>query len=153
MSTAHRRARKIAWSAAVVSVAGALSSLYPALAAAGIHGIEVQECTTTTCTTPASYVVGQSYVFFAGTDGVSASAPTSSFYDNGTCIGGGGYNVTWVPLTAGNHTLSTNTQGHTESLTVVVVAAPPGSPTAQQPQQGTCGGGFGSGSSNLLPGS
>ncbi|MFJ9369949.1 hypothetical protein ACIRRA_36795 [Nocardia sp. NPDC101769] len=145
--------RDIAWAATLVGVAGTLTTLFPALATAGIHGIEVLDCSNRTCTSPASYIVGQSYSFIAPSND-SAIRPVSSFYDNGACIGSDVNSVTWVPLTAGTHTLST-TGDHTDSLTVVVVAAPPGSPTAQQPQQGGCGGGgsIGSGSSNLLPGS
>ncbi|MFJ9368331.1 hypothetical protein ACIRRA_28440 [Nocardia sp. NPDC101769] len=145
--------RHIAWAATLVGVAGTLTAVFPALATAGIHGIEVQDCSSGTCTTPASYIVGQSYSFIAPYDGVSITGPVSSFYDNGACIGSSNNSVTWVPLTAGTHTLSTRTGSNTDSLTVVVVAAPPGSPTAQQPQQGGCGGSIGSGSSNLLPGS
>ncbi|MEU6586993.1 hypothetical protein [Nocardia sp. NPDC046763] len=155
MPATNRRARHIAWAATLVSVAGTLTALFPALATAGIHGIEVQDCSSGTCTTPASFVVGQSYSFTAPYDGVSIQSPVSSFYDNGACIGSSRVSVTWVPLTAGTHTLSTRGGSFADSLTVVVVAAPPGTPTAQQPQQGGCGGGgsIGSGSSNLLPGS
>ncbi|MFE3053397.1 hypothetical protein [Nocardia sp. NPDC059239] len=155
MPATNRRARHIAWAATLVSVAGTLTALSSALATAGIHGPEVQDCSSGTCTTPASFIVGQSYSFIAGYDGVSIVNPVSSFYDNGACIGSDRQSVTWVPLTAGTHTLSTHTGSNTESLTVVVVAAPPGTPTAQQPQQGGCGGGgsIGSGSSNLQPGS
>ncbi|MFE4458103.1 hypothetical protein ACFROC_12190 [Nocardia tengchongensis] len=155
MPATHRRARHIAWAATLLSVAGTLTTLSSAVATAGIHGIEVQECSDRACTTPASYIVGQSYSVIAPYDGTSTQSPVSSFYDNGACLGSATNSVTWVPLTAGTHTLSTRGGSFTDSVTVTVVAAPPGTPTPQQPQQGGCGGGgsFGSGSSNLLPGS
>lgn len=157
MHIESRTIRRIGWAATLVGVAGTLTTLSPGLAAAGIHGIEVEQCDAAgrNCGTPASIVVGQKYWIEGPYDGVSITGPTNSFYDNGACIGGGGYSVFWVPLTEGTHTLSTiDTRGSKDSLTVTVVAAPPGSPVAQQPQQGACGGGgLGSGSSNLLPGS
>ncbi|MEC3953855.1 hypothetical protein VMT65_12525 [Nocardia sp. CDC153] len=152
--------RHIAWAATLVSVAGTLTALSTSLASAGIHGIEVEQCGSDgrTCVTPTTIVVGQSYWVQAPYDGVSISGPTSSFYDNGACIGGGGYSVTWVPLTAGTHTLTTRTSSGlfgqsttTDTYTVTVVPAPAGAPIAQQPQQGGCGGGGSLG--NLLPGS
>ncbi|WP_040809843.1 hypothetical protein [Nocardia concava] len=155
MHTGSRSSRRIAWAASLVGVAGTLTTLSPGLAAAGIHGIEVEQCDAAgrNCGTPASIVAGQTYWIEGPYDGVSITGPTNSFYDNGSCIGGGGYSVFWVPATAGTHTLSTiDTKGFKDSVTVTVVAAPAGSPVAQQPQQGGCGGGgsFGSGSADLL---
>ncbi|BAW08140.1 hypothetical protein [Nocardia seriolae] len=162
MHVARHRTRHFAWAATLVGVTATLAALSPGLASAGLHGIEIRDCSSVTCTPPASFVVGQSYTFFAPYDGTSATPPTSDFYDNGACLGGSQYSVTWVPLTTGTHTLSTssysglfNLATTTDSVTVTVVAAPPGAPTPHQPQQGGCGGGgsIGSGSSLLQPGS
>ncbi|GAB0107998.1 hypothetical protein JMUB6875_70010 [Nocardia sp. JMUB6875] len=154
--------RHIAWAATLVGVAGTLTALSPGLATAGIHGIELGDCSITYCPTPTSIVAGHSYSIVGPYDGTNTQHSAYSFYDNGACIGSG-VSVTWVPLTAGSHTLSArNSLGFPEdSVTVTVVAAPAGSPTPQQPQQGGCQRGFGSGSadllgsgsSNLLPGS
>ncbi|MEC3914453.1 hypothetical protein [Nocardia sp. CDC160] len=150
--------RHIAWAATFVAVAGSLTALSPGLASAGIHGIEFEQCDTAgrNCVTPTSFVVGQSYWIYAPYDGTSTNTPMANFYDNGTCLGGGSHSVAWVPLTPGTHTISNTGGSWSDSTTVTVVAAPAGSPTPQQPKQGACtggGGSFGSGSSNLLPGS
>lgn len=144
------RSRHIAWATTIVSAAAAFTALSSNIATADIHGIEIQDCSSGTCVDATSYVVGHSYQFVGPGSGVDNLPPTQNFYDNGNCIGSSRNFVNWVPLTAGNHTLSTHVGSNNESVTVTVVAAPAGSPTPQQPAQGGCGGGgsFGSGSAN-----
>ncbi|MGW4247293.1 hypothetical protein [Nocardia sp. NPDC004722] len=154
MPASHRRARHFAWAASLVGAVGTLTALSPGLATAGIHGIEVLDCSGggAYCPNATTVVAGQSYLLNAPYDGVSVSTPPSSFFDNGACIGNNSSKaVTWVPQTPGTHTLTTRGGRGPDSLTVTVVAAPAGATIAPQPAEGGCS--IGSGSSNLFPGS
>ncbi|WP_157514123.1 hypothetical protein [Nocardia concava] len=137
MSTTNRR---IAWAAALISVAGTLTTLCPGLAAASRFNFDVEDCASGTCTPATSFVVGHSYAIVGAWDGTNGAIPTYNFYDNDACIGGGTHSVIWVPLTSGSHTLSVGNVGTPrETQIVTVTAAPPGAPIAQQPKQGGCG--------------
>ncbi|GAB2519836.1 hypothetical protein [Nocardia heshunensis] len=154
MSIPTRRARHFAWAASLVGAVGTLTVLSPGLATAGIHGIEVLDCSGggNNCPNATTVVAGQSYLLYAPYDGTSTTTPPSSFFDNGACIGNNSAKaVTWVPQTPGTHTLTTKGGAWADSLTVTVVAAPAGTTIAPQPQQGGCS--IGSGSSSLFPGS
>ncbi|MET8425595.1 hypothetical protein [Nocardia sp. NPDC004860] len=158
MHAAHRPVRHIAWGATTLALAATIAALSAPTGTASIDGPEVDDCSTGTCTEPSSYVVGQTYSFYAGPFLTNVSS--TSFYDNGKCIGSISYPhtgrnaIAWVPTTAGTHELSVATTStipfvvmQPYTFTVSVVAAPPGSGTPQPPQQGTC---TGSGSANLL---
>ncbi|WP_040809839.1 hypothetical protein [Nocardia concava] len=154
-------ARHFACAATLVGLTGTLAALSPGLANAGRFGMDVLDCSSGTCTTPTTFVVGQSYTVNPPYDGTDQTQAVNDLYDNGGCIGSRSLTYTWVPLTTGTHTLTSHTYDllgfakTSVSITVTVVAAPAGAPTPHQPQQGGCGGGgsFGSGSSNLRPGS
>ncbi|WP_369633952.1 hypothetical protein [Nocardia sp. JMUB6875] len=69
--------------------------------------------------------------------------PRYTFTDNGSCFyaktplgqNASQIQVTWIPTTAGSHTLTVTQNGHSDSTTVTVVAAPAGTavPTPSTP--------------------
>ncbi|MEU6581477.1 hypothetical protein [Nocardia sp. NPDC046763] len=171
----HHTTHRIGWGATTLAVAATIAALSTPTATADIE-YEVPnawDCSTGTCTLPSTYVVGHTYSFDTGspggTDSWQSMYSSANFYDDGKCLGSislphaGHVAVTWVPTTTGTHKLSLALIGaipfmasQPTVIPVSVVAAPPGSPTPQQPpQQGTCVGSgsgslLGSGSANLL---
>ncbi|MFE3193162.1 hypothetical protein ACFXHA_29445 [Nocardia sp. NPDC059240] len=168
MHTTHRPVRRIGWGTTTLALAATVAALSAPTASADFMGPDIMDCSSGTCVAPSSYVVGQTYMFFQ----IPAldNAATTSFYDNGNCVGtityphSGPNAVPWVPTTAGTHQMAYSTAltipfvyTKPNPFPVTVVAAPPGSPTPQPTQHGGCAG-VGSGSpvgsgSSIMPGS
>ncbi|MFE3224907.1 hypothetical protein [Nocardia sp. NPDC059228] len=169
MHAETRSIRRIGWGATTLALTATIAAL-SAPTASAIGPVQVYQCTSDPtsssypgppCVIPPSYVVGQTYMLDSPiTPNVNGDNAFVSFYDNGQCVAGAiapsdtdpGHlfaDVLWVPTTAGTHKITVNQRG-SSSITVTVVAAPPGSGTPQPPTQSSCHDSSGSGSSNLL---
>ncbi|MFE3258409.1 hypothetical protein ACFXPS_22005 [Nocardia sp. NPDC059091] len=174
MHVTRRPLHYIGWAATTLALAATTTTLSAPTASADVGPITVNDCTTRNssdaCAPASSIVVGHVYQVVSPADIYvplpPLSAPTVNFYDNGQCIAGApspsgmgvtgidyaNSSVSWVPNAPGTHKITVTQASKTATLTVNVVAAPPGSTAQQPPQQAGCGGGgsIGSGSSNLL---
>ncbi|WP_460720201.1 hypothetical protein [Nocardia heshunensis] len=159
------------WGATTLAMAATVTTLSVPTASAELQGqpAGVWDCSTSPCTQPSTYVVGHTYSFDTGSAGGTPAwqyqYTSANFYDDGRCLGSislptnGPTSVPWVPTTAGTHKMTLAMNGilplmvpQPTVFTVTVVAAPPGSPVAQQPPvQGNCAmTGSGTGSADPL---
>ncbi|MEU1209934.1 hypothetical protein [Nocardia sp. NPDC005825] len=144
--TAHDRlSRRIGWGlTAIAATTAALTTAVPAASAdmVNFHILADQGVQT--------YYVGTKYGFSVALVGTGSDWVT--FYDNGQCIGGSGGHggspevgtapvarVNWIPSTAGSHVITAKDSKTTQTLTVDVQPALPGSPPAQPTSQPGCG--------------
>ncbi|MFE2954990.1 hypothetical protein [Nocardia tengchongensis] len=169
MPAETRTLRHIGWGATTLALAAAIATVSMPTASAAVGPVEIDQCTTTpsySCTTPASYVVGQTYMIWSRVNDLLAGSADVYFYDNGQCVGhtptptgagtidGGGAYLDWVPATTGTHKITVQQGTDSADMTVTVVGAvTPG--TALQPPHGDCSGAgaLGTGSGLLRTGS
>ncbi|WP_067721268.1 hypothetical protein [Nocardia yamanashiensis] len=136
---------RIAWGAQGLAATAALATLAAPPASAAVWELWVGDKGSTP-----ELRVGTAYQLSGHT---SADITTTwvSYYDNDKCVGSASVqatgdpdqqptsHVTWVPTSAGTHTLRMKYQGDTLTLTVQVLPALPGGPNVTQPDQRGCG--------------
>lgn len=156
--------RRTGWATGGLAIAAAVATvLAPTAAASGFYGLNVDNGSE--IITGTTLTVGTKYRISAVPFDLGSGHTHVVFFDNGQCVGTGTYfpvrvtvgasveGVTWVPTSAGVHTLTAQENGDTLTLQVNVAAAPAGSPVATQPAQGGCGGGGSIGSGSAGSGS
>ncbi|MFF0634761.1 hypothetical protein ACFYTS_19895 [Nocardia sp. NPDC004151] len=156
MSAGYPIARGIGRSAVVLMATGALAGL-------GTSTASASEVAVTLNVPAGGYVVGTEVWIDLKVSPTLFHLPWErvTLRDNGTCFFSGfqgfmtGFYTTWIPTTAGSHTITVTQGPQSASQTVAVAAAPPGTPT---PNPGTYGcdgagsvgtGSFGTGSFGL----
>ncbi|MFI6430301.1 hypothetical protein [Rhodococcus oryzae] len=150
MTASRTLLRRIGWGASgLMMVAAAVGMSVPAASAAtspdGWLAVDVFP-------PPGGYVVGvRADITVEGVGGSMFPLPQSrvTLSDNGTCVysflpgqapSGFSY-LSWVPTTAGTHTISVTQYGTTVSETVTVNPAPDGAPVPTPETPGCSGGG------------